>query len=206
MEIQLKVNVADEEVEVQFRLDPKPAMPAALVPLCRWLDAYQPPRHLKIRWPGGFEIYSEVDRPILEDGTLGTVVEALAYLQDRSGRYWELPSSLSSEDVQEIVTTATLMKGEPITFTWKSFSLNLDRWGPELKDLESGGTAQFILEYETSLELEGVEIPIGRIRAHIPSARLADLESVQRDLASGLVPPLRLVPGDSDQAQRVLVP
>ena len=104
-----------------------------------------------------------------------------------------------------IVTTAALMKGENIDLKWKSFNLSLNQWGPELKELESGSAQQFIFEHETSLKLEGVEIPIGRIRTHIPSARLADPESVQRDLASGSVPPLRLVPGDSDNAQRVLV-
>ena len=205
LETRLRVNLADEEVEVEFRLNPKPAMPTALVPLFRWLDACQPPRYLKIRWREGFEIHSEVNEPLLADGRLGRVVEALAYLQDRSGIYWGMPSSLSNEEAQVIVTTAALMKGENIDLKWKSFNLSLDQWGPELKELESGSAQQFIFEHETSLKLEGVEIPIGRIRTHIPSARLADPESVQRDLASGSVPPLRLVPGDSDNAQRVLV-
>ena len=205
LETRLTLKVVENEVEGHFRLNPKPAMPAALVPLFRWLDAYQPPRHLKIRWREDFEMHSEVNRPLVANGSLGRVVEALAYLQDRSGIYREMPSSISNEEAQEIVTVVALMKGENIALKWKSFNLSLDQWGPELKELESGGVMQFMFEHETSLKLEGVVIPIGRIRTYIPSARLADCESVQRDLASGSVPPLRLVPGDSDQAQRVLV-
>ena len=205
LETRLTVNVVDEEIEAEFRLNPKPGMPAALVPLFRWLDACQPPRYLKIRWREGLEFHSEVNGPLLADRSLGRVVEALAFLQELSGIYWEMPSSLSNEEAQVIVTTAALMKGENIDLKWKSFNLSLDKWGPELKELESGSAQQFIFEHETSLKLEGVEIPIGRIRTHIPSARLADPESVRRDLASGSVPPLRLVPGDTDQAQRVRV-
>ena len=101
------------------------------------------------------------------------------------------------------MTTAALIKGGNIDLKWKSFNLSLNQWGPDLKELESGGAQQFIFEHEISLKLQGVEIPIGRIRTHTPSARLADPEYVQRELASGSVPPLRLVPGDSDKAQRV---
>ena len=205
LEIRLTINVVDEEVEVEFRLSPKPAMPAALVPLFRWLDAWQPLRCLKIRWPEGFEILGEISRPFLEDGGLSRVVEALAYLQDSSGMYWEMSPSLSNGEAQEIVTTAALMKGESIDLKWKSVNLSLDQWGPELKELVNGLPRQFMLEREISLKMHGVEIPIGRVRTYIESARLADPEYVQRELASGSVPPLWLVPGDSDKAQRVWV-
>ena len=100
---------------------------------------------------------------------------------------------------------ATLLRGESIELTWKSFNLNLNRWGPELEDLLNGRPQQFICEQDSWLELEGGTIPIGRIRTRIESARLADPGAVQRALESGLVPSLRLIPGDSDKAQRVLV-
>ena len=150
-----------------------------------------------------------MSRPFLADGrSLGRVVEALAYLQARCGIYWVIPSSLSNQEAQEIVTTAALMKGESIDFRWKSFNLSLDQWGPELKKLVNGLPRPFKLEQEISLKSQGVEIPIGRIQTYLLSAHLADPESVQRELAAGstLPLPLRLVPGDSDKGQRVLVP
>ena len=205
LEVQMKIKIEDGEVEAQFKLNPKPELPAALVPLFRWLNACQPPRRLEIRGPEGMEICSELNGPILEDGTLGTVVEALAYLQEYSGVYREIPASLTREQGHAIVTAAALVRGQTVAFKWTSFSVNSVRWGPELEELASGRVQQFMLEYETALNIEGLEIPIGRIRTHIPSARIADPESVQRDLRSGSSPSLRLVPGDSDQGQRVLV-
>ena len=56
--------------------------------------------------------------------------------------------------------------------------------------------------------MEGIKVPIGRMRTYLASARVADPESFRRELDSQRVPPfaLRLVPGDSDKGQRVLVP
>ena len=77
------------------------------------------------------------------------------------------------------MTAATLLRGESIELTWKSFNLNLNRWGPELEDLLNGRPQQFICEQDSWLELEGGTIPIGRIRTHVESARLADPGAIQ---------------------------
>ncbi len=205
LEVTFRANIADEEFEMQYQLSPDRAMPAALVPLFKWLDAFQPGRQLQIRLPGGFELCSQVNKPILEDGSARSVVEALAYIQDGTNSYWEVSPLISAEDAQAVVETAALMRGEFVPFKWTSFSLNLKRWGSEFEELERGETVQFMFENDMSLELDEVVVPIGRIRTHIPSARLADAETVRRILASGSVPTLQLVPGDNDQAQRILV-
>ena len=202
----LKWNRVDEELEVRLHLNPTPAMPAALVPLCRWLDALRPPRRLKIRGREDVGLSIEVDRPIVEGGALSEFVEALAYLQELSGIYREMPTSLTNKDAEEIITVAALARGEIIDFTWDSFTLPWAGWTPELEELANGSTRQFRFEYELSLKLEGEMFPIGRIRTDIRSARLDDPEATRRDLVSGVVPTLRLVPGDSDQGQRTLVP
>ena len=203
--MRLTVNVVDEDVEAEFRVIPQSGMPNALVPLFQWLDAFQPTRHLNIRWPEGFEAHSEISKPFWTEGSPIRFVEALAYLQEHAGVYFDIPLSICEEDVQEIVTIDALIRGETIDLRWKAFNLNMHQWGPELKELENGRAQAFLFYEDISLALEGVKIPIGRVRTHIPSARLADPESVHSNLASGLVPSLRLVPGDSDKAQRVLV-
>ena len=131
---------------------------------------------------------SKVRTPSPIDEGISKVVESLAHLQDACGRYWEMSPSLIGEEGQVIVTAATLLGGESIELTWKSFNLNLKRWGPELEDLLNGRPQQFICEQDSWLELEGGTIPIGRIRTHVESARLADPGAIQRALKSGLVP------------------
>ena len=207
LETRLTLHALERELQAEFRLNPKPApaMPAALVPIFRWLDACQPPHYLKIRWHGEFRMGGEISGTLLEDESLGRVVEALAYLQETSGRYWEMPPSLTREEGREIVVAATLLKGESIDFTWSSFNLTLNQWEPKLKELVNGLPRQFKFEQEISLDLEGIKTPIGRVRTYFESARLANPESVQQALTSGVAPHLRLVPGDSDKAQRVLV-
>ena len=206
LETRVTVDVIDEELKAEFWLNPEPAMPAALLPLFRWIDAYRPPHDLKIRWPEGFEAMSEIISPFWGDESLSRVVRAFAYLQDSSGKFWDMPPSLSNEEGREIVAAAALLKGESIDLRWKSFDVSLSLWGPELKELVEGRPQSFIFEQEIALNLQGVEIFVGRVRTYAPSARLADPGSVQQALASGLVPRLRLIPGDSDKAQRVLVP
>ena len=201
----LQVDIAAQELKAEFSLNLKRAMPAALVPLFRWLGSFRPPNSLTIRWPSGPETRIEIRTPFLMDGRLGKVVEALAYLQDHSGIHWEMTPSLTPKEGHEIVTAATLLKGESIDFRWESFNLSLNSWGPALRELVDGIPSSFLCEQDTWLDMEGVRIPIGRIRTHIKTARLANPEDVKQALTSGLVAHLRLVPGDSDQAQRVLV-
>ena len=205
LETRLTVDGVAGKFTFDFRLAPRPVLPTALVPLCRWLGALQPPHDLRIRWPSGFEMRTGIHSPYLVDQSFGKIVQALAYLQDRSGIYWEMPSSISPDEGHEILMAATLLKGESITLTWKSINLNLKQWGPGLEELLNGSLQDIIVEKDSWLELEGITIPIGRVRTHVESARLADPRAVQRALTSGLVPHLRLVPGDSDKAQRVLV-
>ena len=203
--MRLTVDVVNEGVEAEFRVNPRSATPNALVPLFQWLDAFQPGRRLNIRWPEGLEANSEIGRPFWADGSPVRLVEALAYLQEHTGVYLEMPLSLGEEDAQEIVAIAALMRGETIDLRWKAFSLSMNQWGSGLQELENGRAQAFLFYEDISLTLQGGKIPIGRVRTHVLSARLADCESFKRDLASGLVPTLRLVPSDSDKAQRVLV-
>ncbi len=206
LKTRITINFTTREFTITFRLTPKPILPSSLVPLCRWLIALHAPHDLVIRWPGVPEMRSQVGALSLVDERFDQVVEALAYLQDTSGLYREMRPSSILEAGEETVRAATLLKGESIDLTWESFTLSLNRWGSELDGLLNGLPQQFIIEQDSRLELEDVTIPIGRIRTYFPSARLADLEGIQRTLSSGLVPDLRLVPGDSDQAQCVLVP
>ena len=205
LQCRLRVNVEAGKLEAKFWLDPKPAMPAALVPLFRWVGACQPPHGLTFRWSGGIAVSTEIHTPFLVDEGLVRVIEALAYLQERRGVYWALRPSLTSEEGQEILTAASLLKGESIDLKWESLNLGLDHWGPRLEHLLDGYARSFLIEQDMWLDMEGVRVPIGRVRTHIEEARLANPETVQRALLSGSVSHLRLVPGDSDKAKQVVV-
>ena len=205
LQTRLRVDVEARQLEAKFWLDPKPAMPSALVPFFRWLAVCQPPNCLALRWAGVSSMSTEIQAPFGEE-SFGQVVEALAYLQDHVSIHWEISPSLSPEEGQEFLTAATLLKGESVDFTWTSLNLSLGDCGPALEELLNGSPRAFLLVHDMWLEMEEVKIPIGRVRTHIESARLANAEAVHQSLTSGLIPVLRLVPDSSDRAHRVVVP
>ena len=204
LQTRLRVDIESKKLEANFWLDPRPAMPATLVPLFRWMDVCQSPHRLAFRWHGGVAMSTEIQTPFLADEGLARVVEALAWLQDHRGTYWEFLPSLTPEEGQEIATAAGLLKGESIDFTWKSLNLSLDHWGPGLEELVDGCARSFLMYQDMCLDMDGVRTPLGCVRTHIESARLADPKSVQRALKSGSVSHLRLVPGNGDKGQRAV--
>ena len=205
--MRVTINLAEEDVEAEFGVTPQPGMPIALIPLFQWLDAIQPSRHLNIRWPEGLESHSEISRHFWTEGSPIRLVEALAYLQERTGSYWEMPLSITDEEASEIVTIAAMMKGEIIDFRWNAINLNLDQLCPPVKELSNGLPRPFMLEQEIFLQQEGGKVPIGRMRSIVESARLADPETFRQNLTADRISSLavRLVPGHSDKGHKVLV-
>ena len=204
LEVQLKVNPSTQEFFATLKLTPRPIMPAALVPLLRWVSACRPPHRLTIVWPDGLEMSSEMDTA-LGDERFAAVVEALAYLQERSGVYFPMPLQLPANAEKVIVESAALLRDGRYDFTWGTVNLRLKRWAEELEPLLEGKELRVTVESDQWIDLEEGRIPIGRIRTHIESARAADPEGVQRAVAAGLVAEVQLVPGDSDIAQNLVV-
>ena len=205
LHISLKVDATVKEFQAKFRLTPKPAMPAALLPLLRWIGAVHPPHSLAIRWPSGIEMCNEIKTSFCLDASFDKAIESLAYLQEQRSIHWEIEPCSIYEDAQDIVTAATLLKGESINFTWRSLNLNLDHWGPELEELVDGGQHSFLIEQDMWFEMDEVRIPIGLVRTHIEAARLADPAAVKRSIKSGSIQKVQLVPGNSNKANRIVV-
>ena len=205
LQIRLKVDMEAKKLEAKFWLNPKSAIPAHLVPLFRWIRLFQLPNRLVLRWPNGSETGSAVGIAFPLHESIGQVIEALAYLQERSRQYWKMHPSSLEEDGQDILKAAALLKGETINLTWKPFNLTLDELGPGLQEFLNGHSQQVIIEHETSLKLEEAIIPLGRIRTYFGSTRLANPTAVKQALASGLPATVQLAPGESNKAQQMVV-
>ena len=205
LQVRLKIDTTNNTGEANLRLDPKPTMPAALLPLFEWLGALQPPQFLVMRSSDGSEIRSVIRKPLLEDVSIVRVVEALAYLQEASRMYWSMPFTLSREEESEIVLAASLLRGESIEFAWNSFSFSLKRPGSEAKELLEGKSRAFLISKTFGLNWKEEQYQLDG-RTHIESARIADPEAARKALGAGLVAHLELFPGDSDKGSRVLLP
>ena len=204
LQFQLQVNPSAHEFHATFKLEPSPAVPATLVPLFRWMSACRPPRRLVIVWPDDSEMSSELETTLLDEGGLG-VVEALAYLQERSGVYFAVSLELPREAQQVIMNRAALLQEGRSEFTWTSFSLSLGNLEPALEPLLNGLAVQFVQERDEWIELEEGRIPVGRIRTEIESARAVNPEALRSVLTAGFIADVKLVPGDSNKAQNRVV-
>ena len=205
LELDLKVNLVEGELEGRFRWTAQHGVPAAMLPVLRWIDACRPPHRLRIRWPEGPELLSEIESSLGGDASWFEVVEAVAYVQERTGIYREMPVEMTEDEAEEALRFSALLKGETVDFTWKPFRLNVAQWGPEHDDLVARESSAFIFEWEIGWEFDGTLYPIGRVRNYIASALLADVESVRQELADGMVPVLRFEPSERDQGQQMLV-
>lgn len=204
LEIKLRVNPTDQECDTTLKLTPKPLMPAALVPLLRWVDACRPPHRMTIAWPDGTEMSGDME-VTLGDERFTAVVEALAYLQNRSGVYFELPLELPERTLEVVVESANLVREGHSEFEWGTINLQLKHWVDELDPLLEGKELQVTVESEQWIDFEGGRLPIGRIRTQIESATAADPDGLRRALAAGLVPDVQLIPADGTGARNVLV-
>lgn len=81
LHVQITANLKEQKMNGRIRLIPKPALPAIVLPLLRWLRALQSTRCITIILPGGMKINGS--GPPLPEGKYGfKLVEALAYLQE----------------------------------------------------------------------------------------------------------------------------
>ena len=206
LELDLKVNLVDEAFEGRFRWTAQRGLPRAVLPALKWIDACRPPHRLRVCWPEGPELVSEIEsRMLVADCPWIQVVEAVAYVQECTRIYREIPVEMTEDEMEEVLRFAALLRGEAVDFTWRPFVLNVARWGPEYDDLVGRESSAFILEYEIGWSFDGTVYPIGRVRNYISSARLPDVGSVRQELADGMVPVLRFEPSESAQGQQMLV-
>ena len=201
--VRLEIDVRSKRCEYRIDVSPKPTLPAALVPLLRWVSECRPPHDLVVRWHGVLEMREQI--PVaLSDAGVPPVVESLAYLQERSNVAFPMPLELSLEEGEAILEAEALLKGESVTFTWTTFTLELNRWAPEFDGLLEGNPQVFQLDQDESIQLSEGTVPIGRVRTRIESAVLSDAVAARDELAAGLLPQLRLVPGESNRGLRDL--
>ena len=206
LELDLKVNLVDEEFQGRFHWTAQRGMPRAVLPVLKWIDACRPPNRLRVCWPEGPELVSEIESPMLRgDSPWVEIVEAVAYVQECTRIYREMPLEMTEDEAEEALRFAALLRGETVDFTWRPFVLNVAQWKPEHDDLVGRESSAFIVECEIGWSFDGTLYPIGRVRNYFPWAVLADVGSVRQKLADGMVPALRFEPGENDQGQQMLV-
>ena len=106
----MKVNLVEGEFEGRFRWTPRRGMPRAVLPVMKWIEAVRPPHRLRVCWPDGSELVSDIESPLLVDASWSEVTEAVAYVQECTGIYREMPLEMTDEEVAEAFKFAALLR------------------------------------------------------------------------------------------------
>jgi hypothetical protein len=147
--------------------------------------------------------------PILVDASLAgpdalNIFEALAFIQEKTGVYFEVANEFSKSEVADILTTKRLVGGDMVRARWASLTVGLSLRDPErLVSLFRAEGAAMVIEREEWIELLGHEIPLGRIRTSIASARPLNIDAIREAVTRGLSEvSLELVPGGDTELIR----
>ena len=200
--VQIKANPSAQDFQATFKLDPKPIMPAALLPLLHWVIACRSPARMTIVWPGGLEMSSAIAWEPMDDERFVAVVEALAYLQQRSGVYFHLPSKISLEDEKIILDSAALARGGKLDMG--GITLHLKEWPTELDPVLRGEGISLLLESEKSIEFDEGKLPLGKIRIEMEAAMAKDPKGLRDALNAGSLPDVKLIPRANSRAEKTL--
>ncbi len=201
--VQIKANFSTQHFQATFKLEPKPIMPAALLPLLHWVIACRSPARMTIVWPGGLEMSSAIAWEPMDDERFVAVVEALAYLQQRSGVYFHLPPEISLTDEKIILDSAALARGSKLDTG--GVTLHLREWPTELDPILRGEGISLLLESEESISFDQDTLPLGKIRIEMEAAIARDPGSLRNALNAGTVPDLKLIPRANSRAEKTLI-
>jgi len=188
-----------------FKTREKPALPATVLPLLRWLSQMRAPNEVVLRSPLWGKPAATPLRggPSLDEGYV-RMVEALDDVQHRSGAFFDLPVDLAEAEVGYILSARTLLSGGELRARWTA-PLRVSRAILDdqrlLPILNSGQAGCLIVEQEEEVKIRGHRIPLGRVRTLFESVRLAG--------APGAAPSIRdalevvdLAPGTNDRLRR----
>jgi hypothetical protein len=190
LELEITVDVKQKRLTCTFGLEQIDAMPAAALPLVRWLVQFRSPHRLEIRsqlW----KRHSLTDLPPapLAEPSFLRVVEALDEIQGASGTVFSVPTRLSATEQREILDTRRLLLGDKIQATWSGglkVGIRLaDGIDASLQGLLKPEGVAMLIEADQMLELREHRIPIGRVRTNWNSVRLRNRSALTTALSSG---------------------
>lgn len=202
---QMFVNPIAKSGSVTISTAFQPQLPSTILPVFRWLETLTSDSIIEVRFLGAvFSAAVPPGGPFVEDGVIA-LIDALAEIQAKTCRYFEVPGSLSSVEVQRVFQARKLLSGEPIVSTWNSIeSLEMELTEPELLHrLEKETGVALRLTYERSLEISDHRIPLGTAELILHSARIDG--SVRAISPDGTVVAFSLMPGVTNRATERLL-
>lgn len=181
--------------------------PAELRPVARLLANLESPNRMEFRTPNGavFGNLDLDDSELLVQRELPRLIDDLALVQWASGHVRKISATITRDDAEELFVASSLLRGRQVPRSWNTVTITLS-------DEASESGRQALIDgpvlFETLVpepfvaHIDGFDYPIGdAYLVRVDSAKLAPEYAAwtsYEDVPTGK--PIRLVPGDSDQA------
>jgi hypothetical protein len=189
---------------------PAKVLPSSLLPALSFLTALHPGRQLVVLIEGRdagppIAVTRQVDERLVGFRAL---VQDLADIQHMSSVYFPMPMSLSDEDLEQIADVHRLLSGETQTGTWSELTLTMtvEAFNAGLaQEFTAGEVKHLFTESELILVLDRQELPVGRVRKILATARLAAQPKMAPDVPPDTLVDVAFVPGSDDSVTISLV-
>lgn len=127
------------------------------------------------------------------------LIRDLHEIQHRANVYFSMPTSISNDEQESILTAKRLLEGETVSNKWNSASLTITAAGlRNFKDALSGGGQSVWLRIPYMIELDGQEYPVGYILRTHSSAIISPEPQLDPDAPDDSEVTITLIPGSDD--------
>jgi hypothetical protein len=213
MSVTLRINVAELQLNARYRVDVHPGLPEALLPSLRLIAAMKDDNLVVLNMPDGTPLGppSVLEQSTGLDERYVRTVELLARVQNTAHCWFDLPD-MDEDDIGALLFADRLQKREIVSGTWERYAntVSAEHAPGALSQITtlSGGAGSPISLWpceEIFIVVGGNRIRLGMVTTQLHSARLANPERVEADLASGKTEiELEFVHGSSDVFERWL--
>jgi hypothetical protein len=214
----MRTDIEAKRMQLSYEVHlPPTCLPSLALPTVRFLAIFGVPNQMQLELPDGSPLNPpyELDREPPVAAEYVDIVKAFERLQAHGQVYFNLPSTLSQHDFEELLESDVLLRGETATSTWTPYTMGVIGVGTFVElgrasgiDVLAGESFTQWVVGDFASDISGHKIPLGVCTRRLFSAVVDNLDEVNRAFAEDPTREIevRLRPGSDDHATLKLGP
>jgi hypothetical protein len=209
IQVKMRLNAVTHQFNLTYHFSSlEKILPAAILPPLRFLLGLSSGLNLLVLMngePQGPPV-SEKKEILDELVRYEMVATHLDELQRKSRVYFDMPTSLSVDELEDIILARRLLDGETVHAEWKSSKMTMPATSLDgLQELSTGATRTLWARVPHVLAIEGQSYPLGYLLRTQSSARIEKWPEFAPDISPDAEIEVTFIPGNNaDVAMRLL--